>query len=583
MIEMRKYAYFILILVFFMKNNSFGGDKKSEVDSLISMPYNVIVSEPRKIINPLLKAIEVSKKTEPKIKTAKLYSNLALAYSSISEYAKYRDAAIIAIKLFEETNSEHDLVLEYGLLGFHLKSSNIKRSKYYMQLAIKLAEKNNLVKEIGGIYDNYGTVLELSNDLDSALFYYKKALDIKKSANDYIGIPYTLNHLAGLLAIRGNMKEAFAYMEKSDKYRAKEKSSYGRAENAVIYGELYEKVGNINLAIIKYNESLELAKVIGNKHLVQYNYEKLSGIYEKMEDFKRAYSNLVNHKNYQDSIINVETNKRIAELEIKFESQKKDKEISEAKLKLKEQREQIIVATVFSILLLIGIVAIYSFQKLKRKQIRNELELKNQFAKVEYENRISDEKLRISRELHDNIGSHLTFMISSIDNLTFANKDEKNYTKLNNLSTFGRNTLNELRQTIWAMKKSESTLQELFLKLNEFKTQILTDIDIQINNNIISEIKLTSTQTLNLFRIIQEAIQNTIKYANASKVNITFKQVGDEFVLSIEDNGSGFDISNSKMGNGISNMKFRCEEAGATFKIVSNNAGTKICCNIKIK
>ena len=571
---------FLIVSTFAIKTNAQFEAKK--IDSLISLPYNVIVSEPRKIISPLLEAIKITENTQSKIKTAKLYSNLALAYSSISEYANYRDAAIKAIKLFEETNSEYDLVLEYGLLGFHLKRTNIKRSKYYMQLAIKLGEKNNMTKELGGIYDNYGVVLELANDLDSAFYYYKKSLELKYASKDSIGIPYTLNHLAGLFAMRGNMKEAFEYMAESDKYRAQEKSNYGRAENAVIYGELYEKVGNISLAINKYNESLELAKLIGNKNLVQYNYEKLSGIYDRRKDFKRAYSNLVHHKNYQDSIINIETNAKIAELEIKFETEKKDKEISKALFKLKEQREQIVIAIGFSAILLIAIVAIYRFQKFKRKQVRKELELKNQLAKVEYENRISDEKLRISRELHDNIGSHLTFIVSSIDNLTYTSDDEKYTSKLNNLSSFGRSTLNELRQTIWAMKKSESTIQEFILKLTELKKQILTNIDIQIINTIENEIKLSSTQTLNLFRVVQEAIQNTIKYANANKIEILFNENNSEIDLKIRDNGTGFDNNTVELGNGIKNMEYRCKEANATFTIISSPKGTEICCNIKL-
>jgi signal transduction histidine kinase len=291
---------------------------------------------------------------------------------------------------------------------------------------------------------------------------------------------------------------------------------------------------------------------------------------------------LLNHKNYQDSILNTETNEKIAELEIKFETEKKDKEISESKLRLKEQQEQIAIAVGFSLLLLIAIIIVYRFQRFKRKQIRKELELKNQLAKVEFENKISDEKLRISRELHDNIGSHLTFMISSIDNLTYTSNDDKYTSKLNNLSGFGRSTLNELRQTIWAMKRSESTIQEFILKLTELKKQILTTIDIQIINTIEIEVNLSSIQTLNLFRVVQEAIQNTIKYAEATKIEIMFEMNNSDIELNIKDNGKGFDINSTQFGNGIKNMEFRCKEANATFSIKSSTKGTEINCTIKL-
>ena len=560
-----------------------GNEDQRKVDSLIATPYDLIVSEPQKMIPLFIEGISTAKISNDKYGTAKLYSNLALAYSSMGNYDDYRDAEINSIKLFEELGNEIELTAEYGSFGYHLRRTNLPRSKYYMLLAIKLGEKNNLLKDLTAVYDNYGTVLELDGSLDSALFYYEKGLQLKYKLSDSIGIPYSLNHLATIHASKGNIDKAFDYMAESDSYRAKEKNNYGRAENAVIKGELFYAVGKYDLAISKFNESLYLAKLIGNKHMAQYNYEKLSNIYEIKKDYEKAFINLKNHKSYRDSILNIETNNRIAELEIKFETEKKDKEISESKLQLNKQRNQILVVTVLVILLLIGIIVIYQFQKFKRRQIRKELELKNQLDKVEYENKISDEKLRISRELHDNIGSHLTFMISSIDNLTYLNKDGESNSKLNSLSNFGRSTLNELRQTIWAMKKSESTLSELVLKLNEFKKQLFTDLEIQINNNIRTEIILTSTQTLNLFRVVQEAIQNCIKYASASKININFNPLNKEFVLSIEDNGKGFDISSAQMGNGISNMKYRCKEAGGHFEILSNKNGTKIFCNVNIK
>ncbi len=195
---MKKFSIPKYFLVFILLSISLFAEE-SKIDSLISLPYDQIVSEPKKLIPQLLSVLEDNETTD-KYKNAKLYSNLALAYSSISDFANYRKAAIKAIKLFEETNSELDLTLEYGLFGFHLRRTNIERAKYYMQLSIKLGEKNNFINELRGIYDNYGVLLEFTNDLDSALYFYKKALDIKYTLSDSIGIPYGLNHLAGLYA-----------------------------------------------------------------------------------------------------------------------------------------------------------------------------------------------------------------------------------------------------------------------------------------------------------------------------------------------------------------------------------------------
>ncbi len=580
MITARQIYFSSLFLFLFVSSNN--ANERAKIDSLIALPYNVVYDAPRKWIPIFTKAIEESNELNYNFGSGRLYSQLATAYIAQSEYDNFRKAEISAIKLFEEINNEKELLREYGIFGYHLRRTNLERSKYYMRLAIKLGEELTS-DELRGIYDNYGVVLEFANEIDSSRYFFEKALKLKYAVNDSIGIPYGLNHLAESYALTGNMDKAFTYLAKSDKYRAKEKSNYGRAENNALYGDFYKMIGKYDLAINRFTESLKLALLIGNKHMVQYNYEKLSEIYQKKGDYKKALVNLKSHKIYQDSILNSETSEKIAELEIKFESEKKDKEITVSKFRLKKQRFQIIFISSISIILLVVSIGIYRFQKYKRKKIKTELELKNKLSKAEYENRINDEKLRISRELHDNIGSHLTFMVSSIDNLTYGSKDEKHISKLNKLSNFGRNTLNELRHTIWAMKHSESTLEQLELKLNLFKKQILSNTKIILVNNVKSQIILSSTQTLNLYRVVQEAIQNAIKYADASKIEIVFAEIDNGIQLSIKDDGKGFDISTAQMGNGISNMKFRCKEADAIFSILSNNAGTEILCNLKLK
>ncbi|MBL1213954.1 MAG: hypothetical protein HND52_11405 [Ignavibacteriae bacterium] len=575
---MKKIYLIVLLLVF----QNYSSQNRKEIDSLIATPYEVIVSEPNSVIQKFRAAITSSEENDNKNNAAKLYSNLALAYSSIGELDKYREAQIKAIKLFEELNNEIELTSAYGSFGYHLRRTNIKQAIYYMQLAISLGEKNNLKKKLTAIYDNYGTIFEQLENADSALYYYEKGLDLKLALSDSIGIPYSLNHLAGIYANLGNLDKAFEIMHISDEYRAKEKSNYGRAENAVIFGELYAMAGKNKNAVKKFNKSIALAKTIGNKYMIQYNYKQLANIYENEKSYKKAFTNLKNYNSYRDSISSTEINEKIAQLEIKFETEKKDKEIAKAKLIMRDQKELIIYTVGLLIVLSIVLISIYLFQKYKRKQIKIEFELKNQLAEVEYENKISDEKLRISRELHDNTGSHLTFLISSLDNFTYIKNPANDFSKLKELSSFGRTALNELRQTIWVIKNRESSLDQLVLKINELKNHIISDIDIKVINKVSSEIILSSIQILNIYRIIQEALQNSIKYSKADKVDVVFADTDNGFNLLVKDYGIGFDTAEIKLGNGINNMRFRCEEIGGVFILDSNKGGTEIFCSFNI-
>ena len=87
---------------------------------------------------------------------------------------------------------------------------------------------------------------------------------------------------------------------------------------------------------------------------------------------------------------------------------------------------------------------------------------------------------------------------------------------------------------------------------------------------------------LNLFRIVQEALQNTIKYAEASRVQILFTKQDSTLHLNISDDGNGFDLETANKGNGLRNMKHRCEESGGSLEIQSSDLGTKVICSIQI-
>jgi signal transduction histidine kinase len=203
---------------------------------------------------------------------------------------------------------------------------------------------------------------------------------------------------------------------------------------------------------------------------------------------------------------------------------------------------------------------------------------------AEMEKKMGDEKLRISRELHDNIGSQLTFVISSLDNIIYVEKNNPFTEKLKSLALSGRETLEDLRNTIWAIRKKEGDLSQIIYKINDliYKMNLMTPT-ISFNNQTDQEYNLTSTQLLNSYRIIQEAIQNALKHSEASEIIIEFKSGIDELIITIKDNGKGFDVNEIYEGSGLDNIRHRCNEASGQSKIESGPGGTLITCAFKVK
>ena len=202
----------------------------------------------------------------------------------------------------------------------------------------------------------------------------------------------------------------------------------------------------------------------------------------------------------------------------------------------------------------------------------------------ETQNKLQDQRLKISRDLHDNIGAQLTFIISSIENLQygFEIKNEKLTKKLKGISAFTKETIYELRDTIWAMNKSEISLEDLQTRISNFVENANThsgniNFKFILKDTVLNSTIFSSVTGMNVYRIVQESINNTIKYSEAKNVTVEIFQNKEQLVIKVVDDGKGFDITKAGDGNGLNNIKKRAKDIKATLNINSKiNVGTEI-------
>jgi len=551
----------------------------TKIDSVNSIPYKFIVSNVKESIRIFSDNLKRSQVSGYEKGIAFSNSNLGLAYYIGGQYDKSALCYIKAINKFEQLELKEALSVTLGEFGYQLKRRDMDKANYYMRQGIKIAEANKYDSILIKLYNNYGVLKEMENNVDSAIFFYEKALKYVTEKNDSLGIPYSLNKIAGIYLLKNRFTEALDLMKKSDLYRNREEGEFGRIENLVLYADIYKGKGDTDKAIKFYESALQKSIDEDISYLIRYCYQQLSELYSSKGRYKDAFAAFNSYTIYKDSALNEDVQLKIAELEIDYQTEKKDKEIAENRLEISEKNSQLFLMLGLLVLLSFASFVIFVYYKRKREQ----LELNSKLHQAEFEKKLSDEKLRISRELHDNIGSQLTFMVSSIDNYLYKSDDKNNV--LNNVSEFGRDALKELRNTIWALKQEEADISRLILKINELVYKINNSIDnikITTVNKIKNEIVLSSIQLLNLYRIIQEAIQNSVKHSKATKITIEFSLNEKKLILNIQDNGNGFNLESVNNGNGLESMEKRCEECGGEFNILSSTNGTEIICAVKI-
>ncbi len=571
----------ISIILIFIISVCFSQNRTS-IDSLNTIPFEIRLEKASTLDDDYLLNAKNAQKINYKLGEAESYSNLSLVYYYQGKYENDLKYSLKAISIYESINNQEKLALEYGELGFRMKKNNLQKSIYYMQKGKNISEKNNFQKPLLSIYNNYGYLKELKNENDSALYYYKKGLSIKEKISDSVGIPYSLNNIALIYIKQKKHKESEKLLNRALQIRLQLNDQTGIAENNFYLGDLNFNQNKFNEALPFYEKTLQIAIKNNYLDLMKNCYQVIASCHEKLGNTNESLSNYKKYNQYKDSLTNKETNSKIAELEIQFDTSKKEKQILQQQSDAKQKNFYLIGISVLA--LLIGLIGylIYKQQKQKNQQQAQENDLKLAFEKIENQNKLQEQRLNISRDLHDNIGSQLTFIISSVENVKygFDITNQKLDNKLTNISSFAKDTILELRDTIWAMNSNEISYEDLEVRINNFIEKAkLSQENISFSFAIDQDVKnqkLTSVQGMNVYRTIQEAINNALKYANSDIISVNIKKQENQTKITMTDNGKGFDIETIEKGNGLNNMQKRIEEIGGKFDLNSSNDGTRI-------
>ncbi|WP_162127274.1 tetratricopeptide repeat-containing sensor histidine kinase [Flavobacterium phycosphaerae] len=547
------------------------------------MQYDVKIANTTQSVNWFTQNLINAQKLKYHQGIADSYANLGLVYYFQGKYDKNTNCMLHAIRWYDKLKLTKKLAGAYAEYGYQLKKRDMKMALYNMQKGMKMAEANGDEGALMAIYDNYGVLKEMKDELDSALFFYQRAMVLKEKRKDEIGIPYSANKIAFVKLMQKKPEDAKRLFDYAYQIRLKINDIFGIAENLNFYGYYFKEIGKDKEAIVYFKKAILWSQKNHYPSLLEDNYRGLSEVYENNNDFKNALVNYKNHVLSKDSIMNTDIRTKQAELDTQYQTEQKEKEILLQRAQIAEKNIWILGA--FSLALfaiLIGFI-FFNRQKLKTIQLQKDNELKDALLKIETQTKLQEQRLRISRDLHDNIGAQLTFIISSLDNLKygFHITDERLEEKLSSISGFTKETIYELRDTIWAMNKDEITFEDLKSRISNFIGKAkLASQDIEFEFNCDDQLKanvFSSVEGMNVYRIIQEAINNSLKHARASKITVTIFKEKDTFQITINDNGKGFDEAEILSGNGMNNLKKRAKELNGEITITSQEqSGTTV-------
>ncbi len=529
--------------------------------------------------NGLTLAITNSQKAlEEKIK-----GNIGLLYFRKGEYQKCITTSLELLPQLTgnaKANTLGNIAASYNYLDQY------ELSIKYQQEALGIFKASGYKPGIAIGYNLIGSTYTKLKKPNEALPYLQESYKLKKEASDTLGMLNTLINLGENAYELKDYTKATNYFKQAEVFARVINNKSGLVKIYTNMGVLATKLNDYNAAKDYELKALKLAEKTKDNYVLTELYKNLGKTYKVTGDLDSAL--IVKDKAIiaKDSLIDLTVQSQIAEMQTKYETVKKEKQIEDQKYTIAKRNYIIIGIVGLALFLSILAWAIFNRYRLSKKnELQQKLNEQQQKATINILAAEEKERKRIASDLHDGVGQLMTAAWLNIQaiNENAKNTDSETKELLQKTMHLVDESCKEVRAVSHNMMPNALLKKGLVNAIREFLQQInvkSTKINLQtegLNNPLPNHVETV------LYRVIQESVNNVIKHAQATSLDISINQDETGIDVMIEDNGKGFNFSeaNKKDGIGLQNIKSRIEYLKGTVEWnTAENKGTLVAIHI---
>lgn len=550
------------------------------------------------------KYLAIGQKEKDAVSIGTAWNNLAINRKCKGEFTKAIDLYIKSIEVYEnegmitsKAGVQNDIANIYALLA------NFPKAKEYLDKGLDLLAGEDMNKKeigllMGNFYNTYGYIFERQEMRDSALTYYYRSLEYKEKTGNLYSWCNTKNNIC--ILYRENPDKCISCINDLIEVQKKINDRAGivrsMANKAVSMFDKGDYMGalKVNLTILnEYYDELDLETKV-NLH------KNISSDYAELGDYKKAFQYRVLYGKYNDSLRSESINKEILEMSIKYETEKKDKEIAESKVTIAESKAEIAESKLLIsnrnkviLITIIATIALFFFMLyIIQRNLRKAQDEKNKAIIAEQEkglvaviNAQEEERKRVARDLHDGIGQQISALNINFRLLmkNIGNIPESALPDVESIHKMITDTGSDVRNISHQMMPRALTEFGLVDALEDMIEKSFKGIGVACKfEQFDMEKRLPDTVEIGLYRITQELINNILKHSGASHVDIILRRTETHCILSVQDDGKGIAVKDTD-GIGMRNMNSRINALKGEFNIESEkHKGTSAVIKIKL-
>jgi two-component system NarL family sensor kinase len=552
-----------------------------------------------------MQAIAVAQKANLKKALANIYNNTAICYGDMGDKPSALDYYLKASAIYEILDDSSSLAFIYGNISEvynDLRESN--EGYLYALKGISLCRRMHSTHGLGSGMINLGSALIRLGRLDTALVvlfevreFARKENNKYQQVNVLANIDYAYAGLGRFNLIKANAEEMMAISLSID-------NKEGICYALVGLAEYWMHQHKFQLAIHYADSAIAISRAAGLPSVLRDSYQEAGNVEVTAGNIPRYHYYDALRDSVDDALLTAQILKNTQELDAKYSLSKKQAEIDvlnkERVIQKLTVRQQSTVNWALSALILvsaiIGALYIRNYRQKKKLLQADALLQQQRITELEKEKQLLaaravlqgqvDERTRLSKDLHDGLGSLL-----SSAKYSFSNMQESLIKSPGSVAAFERSmsmldkSISELRSIAHNMMPEALVRFGLDTALKDFCNSVDQSGAIQLTYQSF-EMDETSIPPLTagaVYRMIQELVNNILKHAEATKAMVQLFRKGNTLSITVEDNGRGFDpgLLRTIDGTGLLNLKNRVAYLNGTLDIqTAPGKGTSV--NIEI-
>jgi len=493
-------------------------------------------------------------------------NNIGLIHWNLGDHEKAVTYYVRSAELFEQLGNKTGLAHTYNNIGLLLsEDGNHQEALRYSRKALRIRQELGDRYGIAATYTNLGLIFEDTGELDSMIHYTLLSIPIKEELNDAFGLAKSLHNLGFCYQDMKKYDLAETYFRRSLEVSSGLNNERAMASTLMHLAAVVRLNGRPKEAMPLLDRAQELCKRDRDPKLLWKIYEQKAFTHEKLRDFEAATAFYYLRNTLKDSILTIEKAEAVDELETKYRTAIKDRQIQEqerqvAEASLLAERRNTYIALLASVLVILLLFGFSYFQLSRRKSERErdaaviserEAGLRAVIAATE------EERKRIAKDLHDGVVQGLTgFKLRLQNQLHQMEIPEEGKHGLQQTASLLDESINELRNISHQMMPRALSELGLLPALDDLLEKAFghSDIRYSFEHHRLESERFDERVEISLYRITQELINNIIKHSGAKAVSVQLLRTATHLVLVVEDDGKGFRYEDAANRNGIGLM-----------------------------